>query len=105
MCKPTFLTGCLFLATILVTGMILAYPVRYPFNLDQLNKQADVILKVTVVDSKPVENDWFETAPGFKVVATEMNVISSVKGELTHDTIQFHHYTEVRDGLAAMYMP
>ena len=78
-----------FATTFLIVGIVFAYPVGMPFNLEQLNRQADVILKVRVVDTVPVEDEWFEATHGYKVVATEMKVISAVKGKTEQDTIHF----------------
>jgi len=61
-------------------------------TLDQVIKQADVIIKAKAVSSRPVEDAWFTEYRGCLVFATEMKVVSVLKGDLKEADVAFHHY-------------
>ena len=69
-----------------------AYPVAPAIGLDELIGQADVVFKVEVLGTKPVEDDWFEKVHGFAPHATEMKVLAVYHGKCPLERIFLHHY-------------
>jgi hypothetical protein len=98
--KLTFLTLCL--AAIDVS---FAYPVGPAISLDELAGQADLICKVEVLGTKPVEDAWFDKVHGFAPHATEMKVIAVYQGKCAFERIFFHHYAPGGPERAPGYMP
>jgi len=69
-----------------------AYPVGPALTLEELIKQADVIVKAKAVSARPIEDVWFTEYRGYVVFATEMKVVSVLKGDLKEADLAFHHY-------------
>jgi hypothetical protein len=83
-----------------------AYPVAFALTLDELTKEAGLVVKVKAVATRPVEDPWFEKHNGYQSVATEFEVLGVYKGELKAKRIEFRHYTESDDEqLARFYSP
>src|SRR5687768_1240776 len=82
-----------------------AYPVAPAVSLDELAGQADLVCKVEVVGTRPVEDAWFEKAHGFAPHATEMKVIAIYQGKCPFERIFFHHYAPGGPGRAPGYAP
>jgi HEAT repeat protein len=82
-----------------------AYPVAPAISLDELAGQADLVCKVEVLGSKPVEDEWFDKAHGFLPHETEMKIIAVYQGKCPYERIFFHHYAPGGQGRAPGYMP
>jgi HEAT repeat protein len=102
------------LAIVILTATVLAadrhsqaYFVGSALPLDKLVEEADVIVKAEVLASRPVDNEpWFDKYPGLSGWASELKVISVVKGSLPAGTITFQHYGHAEGGpRAVMFMP
>lgn len=83
----------------------LAYPVGPALSLDQLIAQADFIAKVTAVETKPVDDAWFEKVPGYQGVETRLKVIAAYKGKAGGESVTFRHYGDDEKQTGRMYMP
>ncbi|WP_254512591.1 hypothetical protein [Anatilimnocola floriformis] len=68
------------LASLCVTATAMAYPVAPALPLDKLVEESDLICKAQVVDSKPIEDAWFDKTPGFQPHATTLKVIEVYRG-------------------------
>lgn len=81
------------LAVVFVSGgSAHTYPVAGALKCDELVEEADVIVKATAIASKPIEDEWFTTCPGFDAYGTELKIASVLKGDVASDTITFQHY-------------
>src|SRR4051812_48391790 len=65
----------------LVSGSAGAFAVGPAPTLDELIRQADFIGKVTVLDSVPVADPWFNGVRGFEPVQTQLKVLATYKGD------------------------
>lgn len=75
-----------------------AYLVANALPLDGVIKQADVILKVTVLSSEKTADESFKPYPHWTAFSTKMKVLSALKGAVTEKEIHFHHYDEAVTG-------
>jgi len=82
-----------------------AYLVGPPLGLDQLVQESDVIVKAKVIVSKPVKDEWFTEYGGFEAYATDMRVVSVIKGDMGIRTMTFRHYGLSKDTRGFMMMP
>ncbi len=82
-----------------------AYPVGVALGLSELVEQADLICKVVVVDSEPAEESPYRESPGFKALATRLQLIEAYKGVLTAKEVTFLHLAPSKDGMGFRYMP
>jgi|GEM_PF-1885303 len=102
--RVTFLV--LFLTVATSACPSLAYPVAHSLPLDKLEAEADVVVKVQVTATKPVDDPWFEKVVGYRPVETEARVISVVRGEELPESIRFRHYAPAAEGeQPAFFMP
>ncbi len=105
--KYSFLGAFLLVVSLTTLGQ--AYLVGHSLKLDQIESESDVIVKAVVISSQPVNDPWFEQYPGFGAYATQMKVISVIKGEIPEkiqEKIVFQHYGEVRDAsVVRMFSP
>jgi hypothetical protein len=93
---------CAALAPVLAWG----YLVAPPMPLEQMVKEADLVLKVTAVSSQKVTDDSFRALNAYAVFATRMTVVCVIKGELVEKEIEFHHYDDDPTGQQfRMYSP
>lgn len=93
------------LATCLAASSARAYPVGPSLTLDALYAQAEYVGKVTAIESKPVEDAWFEAVPGFRPVETRLKVVATYKGKAGGEIIRFRHYAQANDQMGFMFMP
>ena len=83
-----------------------AYAVGPSLTLDDLIAEAGFIGKVTVVETKPIVDPWFDGVRGFEPVQTQLKVLATYKGDAAGAEIGFRHYSEVGAGdLPGGYMP
>ncbi len=82
-----------------------AYPVGPALSLDELIAQAEFIGKVTVIESQPVADPWFEKVAGFEAAQTRLKVLASYKGKPGGETIAFQHYAPADPSQGYRYMP
>ena len=83
-----------------------AYPVGPSLTLDDLVAEAGFIGKVTVVESKPIADAWFDGVRGFEPVQTQLKVLATYKGNAGDAEIGFRHYAEADAGnLPGGYIP
>ena len=82
-----------------------AYLVGPPLKLDQLVQESDVIVKAKVILSEPVKDEWFTEYRGFDVYATEMRVVSVIKGDMAIRKMTFRHYGFSKDPGGFRMMP
>jgi hypothetical protein len=92
-------------AVVASVSLCFAYIVGPPLKLDELVKEADIIVKATVISSKPVQDEWFTACPGFAAYGTELKVVSVIKGNVASDTITFQHYGFSKADQVCMFMP
>src|SRR5438034_5140454 len=88
--KPMLAFAAVLLFPVLARG----YLVANSLPLDDLIKEADVIVKGTVVSSEKTADDSFKPFPSWAVFSTRMKVIQVLKGNLTEKEIDFHHYDD-----------
>ncbi len=82
------------------------YLVGPSFKLEKLESESDVIFKAQVVSINPLKNSWFEEYCGFDASATEMQIISVIKGEIPEKKGVFQHYREAQgDQCGRMFSP
>lgn len=98
-----FLSYVVLAASLLgVLGSAAGSAVAPAMSLDQLAAEADVIFKGTAVQSRPVQDPWFNPVWNFRAHQTEFRVISVLKGEpaTPGQRLSFHHYDRdtSRDG-------
>src|SRR5262245_475848 len=102
------------LALCLVLGLMAAchreaaayYPVGFALTLDELTKEAGLVVKIKAVATRPVDDPWFEKHNGYRTVATEFEVLGVHKGDLKAKRLEFRHYTESdNEQLARFYSP
>ena len=86
----------LFFLVILFIPLGHTYPVGPSLKLDQIESQSDVLFKARVTAIHPLKEGWFEKYSGFGAYATEMQIISVIKGELPQKKIIFQHYGRVQ---------
>ena len=83
-----------------------AYPVGPSLKLEQLIAQSPVIFKATVISSATLKDEWFTECRGFDAYATEMKLVSTIKGKVPGRKMVFQHYGPAKNfkgGL--MFMP
>src|SRR5882672_9530793 len=99
----------IFLLVVLSTTLGHTYLVGPSLKLEQIESESDVIFKAVVISSSPSNDPWFEQYPGFNAYATEMKIISVIKGEIPKDmkaNIIFQHYGEAQDApVGRMFSP
>ena len=89
-----------------LTRVSTAYPVAAALKLDELAQRSPVIVKATAGPSQVIEDDWFTHYDGFVARATQMRVISVIKGPDDLLQLVFEHYAPATPPSApAMYMP
>jgi HEAT repeat protein len=71
-----------------------AYVIGPSPTLDDLIAEAGFIGKVTVLESKPVADPWFDGVRGFEPVQTQLRVVATYKGDAGGAEIGFRHYAE-----------
>ena len=71
-----------------------AYLVANSMPLDDLVKEADVIIKGTVESSEKVADESFKPFPSWAVFSTRLKVVQVLKGTLAVKEIDFHHYDD-----------
>ncbi len=69
---------------------------------DELVREADFVGKVTVLDSKPLADPWFDGVPGYAPVQTQLKVLATYKGDAAITEIGFRHFA---DGPSLPYVP
>ena len=83
-----------------------AYLVGPSLKLEELKAESDVIFKAQIVFSNHLKNSWFEEYCGFDASATEMQIVSIIKGEIPEKKVVFQHYREVPgDKCGRMFSP
>ena len=83
-----------------------AYLVAGSVKMAKLVETADVVVKAKVVATEPIEDKWFTPYPHYGGYATELEVISTLKGELPKGKVSFQHYDWVNEGPGGiMFMP
>jgi HEAT repeat protein len=80
------------------------YLVGPPLSLEELEAEADLIIKGEAIASEPVEDEWFKPVSGYGVRETRFRVISTIKGGDAPKEIRFRHYDEAK-GMGRMYTP
>jgi hypothetical protein len=85
-------------------GPVAAYPVGPSLGLDEMAGQADLVCKAVVVDSKPVEDPWFDKAPGYQAVETRLTIIAIYKGKDAKE-VTFRHYAPDDKAVPQFYSP
>jgi hypothetical protein len=86
----------------LANGSAGAFLVGLAPTFDELVRQADFIGKVTVLDSKPVVDPWFDGVRGYAPVQTQLEVLATYKGDAAIAEIAFRHFA---DGEPQQYFP
>jgi hypothetical protein len=89
---------------LLVPSVALGYAVAHSLPINGLEKEAQVILKGTVVSTERAEDDSFRQLPGWAVFSTRLKVVSVLKGALTEREVDFHHYAADPDPNRRMHM-
>ena len=89
---------------LLLPSVALGYMVAHSLPLAGLEKEAEVILKGTVVSSEKAADDSFKALPGWAVFSTRLKVISVLKGALAEKEVDFHHYAADPDPQRRMHM-
>jgi len=74
-----------------------AYLVAMSLSLDDLAREADFVAKVTVFDSEPVVDPWFDGVAGYQPVQTRLQVLTTYKGDAGGSAIGFRHFPEGPD--------
>jgi len=69
-----------------------AYMVGPALRLDQIVQESDVIFKAKAISSIPGEDKWFKKHRGFDTYATQMQVVSVIKGDIPTRKVIFQHY-------------
>jgi hypothetical protein len=92
-------------AWLLTAAPAAAYPVGPSLTLDELIAQAEFIGKVTVMESKPIADAWFDKVHAFSPVESRLKVIFTYKGKPGGETISFRHYAPADASQGYMYMP
>ena len=82
-----------------------AYIVGASLTLDQLIAEADFVGKVTVIESAPAANPWFEHVQGYEQVQTQLKVVATYKGQAGGAEIAFQHYGVAAGPANPGYMP
>jgi hypothetical protein len=88
--------------TCFVIGSVCAFVVGSAPGLDDLVREADFVGKVTVLDSKPVVDPWFDGVRGYAPVQTQLKVRATYKGDAAIKEIGFRHFP---DGEDLQYVP
>jgi len=89
-------------AAYLLNGAARAFVVGSAPSLDELIREANFIGKVTVLESKPVVDSWFDGVRGFAPVQTRLEVLATYKGDPGRAEIGFRHFPAGED---ALYVP
>jgi hypothetical protein len=94
------------LCALLVPSLARGYMVPPAVALAVLEKEADVIVKGTVVSSGKVKDESFKAYPHWAVFSTRMKVVSVLKGDLAEKEIDFRHYDADPDSkMGYMFAP
>src|SRR5690349_11165522 len=88
--KPILVLAAVLVFPVLARG----YLVANSMPLDDLVKEADVIIKGTILSSEKTVDDSFKPFPSWAVYSTRIKVVSVLKGTLTEKEIAFHHYDD-----------
>lgn len=92
-------------AVLASVGLCPGYPVGWPLKLDELVEEADVIVKARVISSRLIKDEWFTKYRGFDAYATEMRVVSVIKGDMAIRKMTFRHYGFSKDARGFMMPP
>jgi hypothetical protein len=100
--KPMLAFATVLLFPVLARG----YLVANSMPMDDLIKEADVIIKGTVVSSEKTDDASFKPFPSWGVFSARMKVIQVLKGTLAEKAIDFHHYDDdVAQQAGRMFSP
>jgi len=80
------------------------YPVGSSLGLDEMAGMADLVCKAVVIESKPVEDAWFEKVAGYRAVETRLKVVAVYKGKDAKE-IAFRHYAPHDEAVPQFYSP
>jgi hypothetical protein len=86
--------GITFLCCLFLSSLAWSYPVAPALPLDGLVKEADIIVKATVVSSDKIADESFKSYPHWAVFSTRLAIVSVLKGNLAEKEFDFHHYDE-----------
>jgi hypothetical protein len=69
------------------------HAIGHPKSLEESAQEAEIIFKGTVVSSRAVDHDAFDSVVGLMTQDTEFKIASVIKGEVTGNTLIFRHYS------------
>jgi hypothetical protein len=86
-------------------GTASAYAVGPAKSLALLEKEADLVVKATVIADAPVNDPSFTQVMGFQVREASMKVVSTLKGKPAGKAIRFRYYFETPSGPSLGWAP
>ena len=105
MIRPAIVIGLAAAAWFAGVHRAAAYPVGPSLSLEELIAQADFVGKVTVLESKPLSDAWFDKVAAFEPTETRLKVLATYKGKAGGETIALRHYGPANESQPYMYMP
>lgn len=97
--------GIVLILFVALGNVCYAYRVGPALKLDQLVQESDLIIKAKVLSSRPIDHEWFRKYRGFDAYATEMQVVSSIKGRIPAQKVVFQHYGLAKVAEGSGFMP